>query len=215
MIIDSQSVSGGELWWMAAVSRKPENSFWAHRFRVTRTWQRRGKILGTLPGSGWCVLIPELNISILLKVKPGVAKAQWAAWALRAGMNSRVSSLSSPHVSASILPRWVPSLWWVDHLQYWQLAVFREVSKSPVPLSPTSRHLSDLWFHSVPPLLVKQPDLLGFVVGLVFIVVVVVVLLLTILFSKLVLQNSRFWFTLSHSENWSHSVRLCPVSSYY
>lgn len=94
-------------------------------------------------------------------------------------------------------------------------AVFREVSKSPVPLSPTSRHLSDLWFHSVPPLLVKQPDLLGFVVGLVFIVVVVVVLLLTILFSKLVLQNSRFWFTLSHSENWSHSVRLCPVSSYY
>lgn len=44
----------------------------------------------------------------------------------------------------------------------------------------------------MPPLLVKQPDLLGFVVGLVFIVVVVVVLLLTILFSKLVLQNSRF-----------------------
>lgn len=87
-------------------------------------------------------------------------------------------------------------------------AVFREVSKSPVPLSPTSRHLSDLWFHSVPPLSVKQPDLLGFVVGLVFIVVVIVVVLpLTILFSKLLL--------LSHSENWSQSVRLSPVSSYY
>lgn len=60
----------------------------------------------------------------------------------------------------------------------------------------------------MPPLSVKQPDLLGFVVGLVFIVVVIVVVLpLTILFSKLLL--------LSHSENWSHSVRLSPVSSYY
>lgn len=56
----------------------------------------------------------------------------------------------------------------------------------------------------MPPFSVKQPDLLGFVVGLVFIVVV---LPLTILFSKLLL--------LSHSENWSHSVRLSPVSSYY
>lgn len=47
----------------------------------------------------------------------------------------------------------------------------------------------------MPPLSVKQHGFLGFVVGLVFIVaviVVVVVLPLTILFSKLLLQSSRF-----------------------
>lgn len=45
----------------------------------------------------------------------------------------------------------------------------------------------------MPPLLVKQHGFLGFVVGLVFIVAVIVVVLpLTILFSKLLLQSSRF-----------------------